>query len=153
MEFWNWLNFAKNSLKRVCLTYTRTHFWKPGYECISLIIPEKKIFLFFSKIGLQNYSIDSNLVRKYIDLNEKIEHTSKWVHFAMVKLTVTSFKVPESTTSLVKLLHLWFGWWIICEHSAHVIVWCKLQKYINTFCFRCICFPGYHSILKCHSGT
>lgn len=38
---------------------------------------------------------------KYMDLSEKIERSSKSVHFAMVKLTLTVFKVPEFLTVLI----------------------------------------------------
>lgn len=88
MMFFNWLDFAKDSLKRV----SKTHL----DMCINRDNSETKI----KCLGLRCDLSDSNFT-KYMDLSEEIEQSSKSVYFAMVKLTLTVFKVPEILTVLM----------------------------------------------------
>lgn len=79
---------------------------------------------------------DSASMRKYTDLNEKIERSSEWVHFALVKLTVAAAKVTAIVTSLLNYYIYDLG----IESYVKIVYTC-----VNLRCFSCIklCISEY----------
>lgn len=52
---------------------------------------------FEKKIGSSNF----NAKMMYIELNEKIEQMSKWIHFGMMKLTYPLIVVPSAIVTAI----------------------------------------------------